>query len=231
MVKSSFCVSSLVSWSLFLGVDSMFNNANKTFDYISGVDVSSEVSESSASCFASNGLSFVVPRAFRSSGVVDTAACTTLTNSMNAGIPFRHVYMFPCPTCTTSAAGQMETMVDYLKTSCNSSWSGAIWLDIEGSQYWTGSYSENQAFYQDLVDACISTGYGCGIYASMYQWEELFGSSTYVYGNELPLWYAHYDNNPTFSDYSAFGGWTTPAAKQYEGTTTYCGASVDLDVA
>lgn len=30
-----------------------------------------------------------------------------------------------------------------------------------------------------------------------------------------PLWYAHYDNNPSFSDYPkyALGGWTTPSIK------------------
>ena len=28
------------------------------------------------------------------------------------------------------------------------------------------------------------------------------------------LWYAHYDNNPSFSDFSPFGGWSKPAIKQ-----------------
>lgn len=30
----------------------------------------------------------------------------------------------------------------------------------------------------------------------------------------MPLWYAHYDNSPSFSDYSSFGGWSEPYAKQ-----------------
>ena len=30
----------------------------------------------------------------------------------------------------------------------------------------------------------------------------------------MPLWYAHYDNNPSFSDFSPFGGWKEPYAKQ-----------------
>ena len=25
--------------------------------------------------------------------------------------------------------------------------------------------------------------------------------------NQLPLWYAHYDKNPSFSDWQPFGGW------------------------
>lgn len=46
-------------------------------------------------------------------------------------------------------------------------------------------------------------------------------------GMGLPLWYAHYDNSPSFSDFAAFGGWTAPNIKQYEGTSSLCGASVD----
>lgn len=35
--------------------------------------------------------------------------------------------------------------------------------------------------------------------------------------------YAHYDNNPTFSDFVPFGGWSKPAIKQYVGDATLCG--------
>jgi hypothetical protein len=34
--------------------------------------------------------------------------------------------------------------------------------------------------------------------------------------------YAHYDNNPSFSDFKAFGGWSSPHAKQYAGDVTSC---------
>jgi hypothetical protein len=47
-----------------------------------------------------------------------------------------------------------------------------------------------------------------------------------------PFRYAHYDGNPSFSDFTPFAGWTTPLAKQYQGTTTNgCGASVDYNIA
>jgi hypothetical protein len=39
----------------------------------------------------------------------------------------------------------------------------------------------------------------------------------------FPLFrYAHYDNNPSFTDFAAFGGWAAPAVKQYAGDTTQC---------
>ena len=39
--------------------------------------------------------------------------------------------------------------------------------------------------------------------------------------------YAHYDGNPSFSDFSAFGGWGKPNIKQYVGDAGLCGADVD----
>jgi hypothetical protein len=50
-----------------------------------------------------------------------------------------------------------------------------------------------------------------------------------VYGHSSPALfpcvfgrYAHYDNNPSFSDFSSFGGWSSPHAKQYAGDVTAC---------
>jgi hypothetical protein len=68
-----------------------------------------------------------------------------------------------------------------------------------------------------------------GIYASRYMWGSIFGNyDTCTQASvNTPLWYAHYDNVPSFSDFVAFGGWKTPTAKQYFGTSSLCGASVD----
>jgi hypothetical protein len=115
----------------------------------------------------------------------------------------------------------------YLKSNCASSWSGRIWLDIEGSEYWYSSTSSNKAWYQNLVDSCKTYSVTCGVYSSYYQWEDLFGSTSYSYGSSLPLWYAHYDGSAEFSDFTSFGGWTTPYAKQFDGDTTMCSVSVD----
>lgn len=202
---------------------------------MTGVDVSSAVSSSTASCFKSSGVSLVIPRAFHSSGTVDTSACTTLESAEAAGIGVRDVYMFPCPTCSASAASQVSTMVAYLSSTCSAAWSGKIWLDIEGSQYWLGSASLNQAWYEALLDACAASSgskTSCGVYASSSQWAALFGSTTYSYkAGVYPLWYAHYDNNPSFSDFSAFGGWGSPTIKQYKGDTTLCSFAVDENYA
>lgn len=61
-----------------------------------GVDVSSTISSSSASCFHSNSISFVIPRGYKSTGAVDTQVCTSINNAAKAGIKTRDTYMFPC---------------------------------------------------------------------------------------------------------------------------------------
>jgi hypothetical protein len=194
---------------------------------VSGIDVSTLTSSSTASCYVSSGYTFIIPRGYKSSGYVDTNVCGTLTNAQKAGIKHLDVYLFPCPTCSKSASTQMSELVNYLNDNCKSSWTGRVWIDVEGSQYWLGDYSKNKQFYQGLVDSCHTLSVTCGIYASSSQWSSIFGSTSYVYGNYLPLWYPHYDNNPSFSDFSSFGGWTTPYAKQYYNTNTVCDQGVD----
>jgi len=189
-----------------------------------GIDISSDLDSSTASCLSSS-YSFIIPRGYESVGQVDPRVCNSLEAAYYGGIKTRDVYLFPCPTCG-NAADQVNTLVNYLNSNCQSYWSGRIWLDIEGSQYWLGSYSANQDFYVQLKDACVSQG-PCGIYSSYYQWEELFGSTSFCYGQDLPLWYAHYDNNPSFSDFSSFGCWSSPYIKQFQGDVTKCSFDVD----
>jgi GH25 family lysozyme M1 (1,4-beta-N-acetylmuramidase) len=197
-----------------------------------GVDISTAQSVSTMSCFKSSGYgSYIIPRGYKSTGAVDSNVCTNLNNAKSAGIAVRDVYMFPCPTCSKSASTQMSELVSYLKSNCASAWSGRVWLDIEGSQYWTGSTSSNKSWYQNLVNSCSTYGVRCGVYSSYYQWQAIFGSTSYSYGSNLPLWYAHYDNNPSFSDFSAFGGWSSPHTKQYAGDVTLCSAGVDKNYA
>jgi hypothetical protein len=154
-----------------------------------------------------------------------------LESAKSAGIGTRDVYMFPCPTCSTSASQQISDMISSLNNGCKSSWSGRTWLDIEGSQYWTGDTKANQDWYKDLVDACNSTSESCGVYSSSSQWQAIFGSTSFSYMSSLPLWYAHYDNKNAFSDFSSFGGWSKPHAKQYQGDVVLCGLGVDMDYA
>ncbi len=102
---------------------------------------------------------------------------------------------------------------------------GMLWLDVEGTQYWSSSTTNNVNFLSSMVTEGKNKGYSLGIYSSASQWNPIMGGSTDF--SSLPLWYAHYDGVDSFSDFSAFGGWTQPAIKQYAGTTSICSCSVD----
>lgn len=53
------------------------------------------------------------------------------------------------------------------------------------------------------------------------------GSDSYAYppANTLPLWYSTTNGVASFDDFVAFGGFTTPYAKQFAKMTNTCGAT------
>lgn len=79
--------------------------------------------------------------------------------------------------------------------------------DIEGTQYWHSSKSENVRFFNELVAGAHARGIKLGVYCSHSQWEALLGNYQFGYASSTPLWYAHYDGRPEFNDFHAFGGW------------------------
>lgn len=101
-----------------------------------------------------------------------------------------------------------------------------LWLDIEGANYWLGDLNKNREFFNGLLRGVKNTGIKAGVYSSSYQWGQIMGNG-FTAGSSLPLWYAHYDNKPNFSDFKPFGGWTKPAIKQYLGDVNLCGVGVD----
>jgi len=181
------------------------------------------------------GYSFGIFRAWHSTGSFDSTACPNIVAAHNNGFTYTDVYMFPCPKCSASAQSQMSNMISGLKSAGCTPTSGQqgksnfgkVWLDIEGTQYW-GSQSANRDFFNGLLTACKSLGVDCAVYSSASQWNPIFGSS-FTGGSSVPLWYAHYDGSPSFSDFTSFGGWKTPYMKQYNGDKTECGFDVDFN--
>jgi len=174
----------------------------------------------------SSGYTYVIVRAYQSTGSPDPNCAKTVANAHSAGMSSVDVYMFPCPKCSTSAATQVQQMVTSLKN--NNVNYGTVWLDIEGSQYWSTSTTTNQNFFNGLVSQ-LKTEIGSakiGVYTSSSQWNPIMGSSFHG-GSAYPLWYAHYDGVQSFSDFSSFGGWTKPYMKQYAGDLTLCSSGVD----
>lgn len=185
---------------------------------------------------------------YQSSGHTDPNGAASINDAHAAGIPYVDGYIFPCYSCGNPAQ-QMDDTINYLKSNgiapltnglTHSEYMsahnhtgaapltatvGMIWLDIEGTQYWSSSASSNVDFIQGMVDEGNKQGVVLGMYTSNSQWTPIAGGSTQF--SQYPLWYPHYDNSASFSDFVPFGGWTSPAIKQYQGTTSQCGVGVD----
>eukprot|EP01029_Cantina_marsupialis_P005878 TRINITY_DN16379_c0_g1_i1.p1 TRINITY_DN16379_c0_g1~~TRINITY_DN16379_c0_g1_i1.p1 ORF type:complete len:213 (-),score=41.38 TRINITY_DN16379_c0_g1_i1:771-1409(-) len=191
----------------------------KTF----GIDISQYTSESALRCLHNKGNKFAIVRAYQSTGHVDRNAVANIKNAHAAGFEYVDAYIFPSIHHGGNATRQAYETLHNLRT--NGAKFGMIWLDVEGTQYWTSSKTTNARFISDLAYAFKKMGAHVGMYTSRYQWQDIAGSSTCCHS--LPLWYPHYDHLASFSDFRSFGGWTKPAIKQFAGSTMECGVGVD----
>jgi len=194
-----------------------------------GVDLSDACSASGFACLINSGYQYSVIRAWRSSGTWDPQCATNIDNAINAGMNPVDVYMFPRPK-GASGVSQAQQLWSHLQST---SFNGTIWFDVEQeSPYWS-TQGANQKFFNDVVNTLQNSGATVGIYTSKSQWTEVMGSS-FQGGANLPLWYSHYDNNPSFSDFAKsaignYGGWTAPTIKQYQGDQSACGCNTDFN--
>jgi GH25 family lysozyme M1 (1,4-beta-N-acetylmuramidase) len=189
-----------------------------------GVDVSQAVSQSAFQCMASSGTSFVIVRGWQSICRVDPNVVQTVKNAWAGGMKHVDIYLFPSYSCGSSAATQVQNAINAM----NGVKFGTLWFDIEtGGGY--GSPSNNMAWLQQGLNKAISMigSSRVGIYASAYEWGQVMGSQRGF--PNLPLWYASYSGGPNFANWSPFAGWSSPAMKQYSGTSTKCGVGVDLN--
>lgn len=192
--------------------------ATASADY--GVDISSGVDTGSFQCLVSNGYSFAIPRGYCSYGGVDPNVVSNIQNAYAAGVSHVDVYMFPCVPCG-NPAGQVDELINAIAGTGY----GQIWLDIE--TYAWGDVTDNINFIQGLMDELSNQGVSYGIYTNYYMWQSITNMWTGPANSGVPLWWAYYDGNADFSDYSGFGNWASPAIHQYSGDASVCGLDVD----
>ena len=203
-----------------------------------GVDLSQLTSQSSFDCVKNLGYDFAIVRVYCSPGYVDSNGPTNIARAWASGMAHVDGYIFPCYSCG-NPSGQMDTTIEYLSSHVNiegldgfkrtnetvGATVGMLWLDIEGTQYWGSSTSANTQFIVDMAARGKARGVSIGIYSSKSQWNPITGGTTAL--SSYPLWYASWDYNYNFNDWSPFGGWSSPAIKQYAGDQSYCSAGWD----
>lgn len=103
---------------------------------------------------------------------------------------------------------------------------GRWWLNVEDvvSTWFTPAERERIVF--GCLDVVEDSGKRAGIATARWWWVPNMGDS--VRFDHLPLWNAWYDGDPD-TDGLPYGGWTDSLIEQYQGTTTVCGQSVDLN--
>eukprot|EP00461_Guttulinopsis_vulgaris_P001469 UN01469 len=197
------------------------------------IDLAEKATVSQMRCFRETAKgTLMIIRGWRSLGSVDPNLVSNWNNALGAGYTADDisVYMFPCPKCSASLTSQFNSFVSYMKS--NNVKPHRIWLDVEGANYWTGNQSTNRAKMDELLKAARASGHLIGIYSSYYQWEDIFGLSYKIdTGNNLILWYAHYDGVENCNSFKAFGGWSKATLKQFYGDkTSPCGFDHDKSV-
>lgn len=193
-----------------------------------GLDLSyfqGAVSVGTFQCLAASGYEFAILEGTAgNSGVVNPFLGGILNSAKSAGIRYVDVYVF-LNFNRGDPRGQIQEVVNAIRNS-GAPFDGMIWHDVEGAQYW-GNCDENQQFLREALDEVNNLGLKQGIYSSASQWGPIM-CGTEEFSN-YQLWYAHYDGSPSFSDFSPFGGWNSPAIKQFQGTTSLCGTQIDKD--
>lgn len=147
--------------------------------------------------------------------------CKATTDAAHAAGLKVDVYFFPSP-----AHGSANATVDQFAKGVKASGIhfNRVWLDIEPGP-WGSSCVSNQRYVFDLYHRLIANGFTVGVYTNLNGWTQIMCGAKFSHAP--PLWYAHYDNNPSFSDFKPFGSWTTPFAKQFAGNENHCGVSYD----
>lgn len=132
-------------------------------------------------------------------------------------------YLFPAFKCNLTASEQVSNTIAGLQGSKY----GLLWLDIESEGSAWGEQGANLAWIREAVQTASSLigRERVGVYTNRRNWATVVGESDEF--ADLPVWYAHYDNNASFDDWNDFGGWTKPAIKQFADGPTICGMILD----
>lgn len=142
-------------------------------DCLVGLDLAGALTITNYQCIKNAGNSFVIVRAFASTGVIDPAATQSLTNAKAVGLA-TDVYMFPCRG--KNAATQADQLIDGIPANLYTN----IWIDVEnnpspGCSWASFDTASNCKFLADIITRFRSYGKSVGVYSSTFMWANIFG--------------------------------------------------------
>jgi len=201
--------------------------------HVLGIDTASPLSANQWDCLHASNVTWAILRAWHSYGAFDSTALVNIERASAAGLALPDVYLFPCrgKAAQEQASGLVEAL--------GGAHYGLVWLDIEynpshGCGWDAFDQASNCAYVAHLANNLTALGVGVGVYTSRVEWANYTVGSGCTSAGSLPLWYAHFDSRAACDDFSNFGGWTSPFAKQFtdkaSSTISHCGVSVDTSV-
>jgi hypothetical protein len=105
---------------------------------------------------------------------------------------------------------------------------GRLWLDVEDTAHGRPEVLISDAL---AVLAAYPADDPPGIYTGKWWWDRYMTESRATVFSSFPLWASQYDGIPDPTVWTPFGGWTTLAVKQHQGTTQLCGVTgLDMNV-
>ncbi|KAI8867500.1 glycoside hydrolase [Ramicandelaber brevisporus] len=170
-----------------------------------------------------NGFTKAIIRGYQeacgSGGRVDPNFVSSYNNARAADFTDIDAYWFPC-TGANNACKSFSTQLSEISATfrANKMKIGRIWVDIEKYSVcngWNYGTSGNFDEAKELMKALRASGFKFGIYSSPREWGSIFGSTSVVLDNTVPLWFATYNNVETLELKTPFGGWTEAVGHQY----------------
>jgi GH25 family lysozyme M1 (1,4-beta-N-acetylmuramidase) len=190
-------------------------------------------------CHRKEGKGFAVIEAVQGYHGVTTNIGACVQNARNNGFAVS-LYGWFCPVCTGQADGYLAAKNALLQIRQQQGLVPGVnftyfYVDVEDcdpdDDCWQ-TPQQNQQYVLNLVEGVRAAGATPAIYVSSYEWKLLFGMLDPV-GNlsSLPLWWPHWDGNPTLSGFEPFAGFQSMHMKQYADSepASSCDSEIDLD--
>jgi len=205
--------------------------------YNFAVDLSVSASVSNFQCLVSNGYLAAFIRVYMptGNGMVDNTGITNVQNAATAKIG-TEVYV--TPQALGSKQGYTQFDETYAALQNRGVTLRTIWLQVTSPVNWSNNQQTNINFITSFVQRAMQMGVTPGIYTNTYDWQQITSSWSGLssFGN-VYLWYWHVlgqgvsgESTPDFSDFRAFGSWSTANVKQFAQSESICGMTLNRDV-
>eukprot|EP00826_Nyctotherus_ovalis_P048017 TRINITY_DN5616_c0_g1_i19.p1 TRINITY_DN5616_c0_g1~~TRINITY_DN5616_c0_g1_i19.p1 ORF type:complete len:214 (-),score=50.61 TRINITY_DN5616_c0_g1_i19:106-702(-) len=165
-----------------------------------------KLTDTTAKCFSSSGIKFMLVRTYLASGKVDKNAVENIKTATAAGMGEVHALVYPAMYTEPK-----EQIADVLKTLKGLK-IARLWININIPD-WREFHQMNIETLRDLINGFQRGGHKVGILGTSKVWYDAFGSFTLR--GDIPLIYESMNGKPDFKDFRRFGGWRSPYGKHY----------------